>query len=416
MRSKNISCLLFAAAICMLFSACKKDNPGKPEIEIPAEATVSLETSVYKAMYLDTKLELGTSATYKWSIEETPSGLYSITRTDSLKAYFLTMEAGTYKMKLNASENGKSYIRNIVLTVKQEDKTFSPYISKVYDFMPAVGQFTNKLPQYEEGNTKEDIVKKVEKTLSGKKNPGLISLGGFGGYVTFGFDHTVVNVKGKRDIRIMANAFYAAANPNPNAPKGGSCEPGIIMVAYDANKNGVPDKDEWYEIAGSEYKKETTIKNYEITYYRPESENGPADKYIRWEDNQGNSGYKSKNNFHKQCYYPNWIKEDKITFRGTLLPNNAIDESGNGTYWVLYAYGFGYADNAPNGDADSAFDISWAVNSKGDKVELPGVDFVKVYTGINQEAGWLGEVSTEVGGAYDLHMEKEEIQSEPAIP
>jgi hypothetical protein len=29
---------------------------------------------------------------------------------------------------------------------------------------------------------------------------------------------------------------------------------------------------------------------------------------------------------------------------------------------------------------------------------------MKIYTGVNQEAGWLGEVSTEVAGAYDLHF------------
>lgn len=67
----------------------------------------------------------------------------------------------------------------------------------------------------------------------------------------FGFDHTIVNVAGKRDFRILGNAFGANANPRPDPPFGGSCEPGIIMVAYDKNKNGKPDEDEWYEIRGS---------------------------------------------------------------------------------------------------------------------------------------------------------------------
>ncbi|MFV0220190.1 hypothetical protein OBK23_11010 [Empedobacter falsenii] len=37
-------------------------------------------------------------------------------------------------------------------------------------------------------------------------------------------------------------------------------------------------------------------------------------------------------------------------------------------------------------------------------VKLLGIDFIKVYTATNQEAGWLGEISTEVAGAYDLHL------------
>jgi hypothetical protein len=68
------------------------------------------------------------------------------------------------------------------------------------------------------------------------------------------------------------------------------------------------------------------------------------------------------------------------------------------------SYDYGYADNAPNNDEASNIDMSWAVDKNGKYVKLPGIDFIKVYTGINQEAGWLGEVSTEVAGAYDLHL------------
>ena len=36
-------------------------------------------------------------------------------------------------------------------------------------------------------------------------------------------------------------------------------------------------------------------------------------------------------------------------------------------------------------------------------MNLPGVNFVKVYNAMNQYAGWIGETSTEVCGAEDLH-------------
>lgn len=155
------------------------------------------------------------------------------------------------------------------------------YITKVLDYMPAVGQFTNVYPQYEEGDTQEIMNQKALEAIGNNKK-GMISLGGFGGYVVVGFDHTIKNKKGYRDFRVLGNAFYSNANPDPNAPKGGSAEPGIIMVAYDRNHNGVPDDDEWYEIAGSSYtdcKNEAwydkavaagndvnTYHNYEITY------------------------------------------------------------------------------------------------------------------------------------------------------
>jgi hypothetical protein len=295
------------------------------------------------------------------------------------------------------------------------------YITKIFDYMPAVGQFTNKLPLYENGDTQAQMNEKVLAAIGNNKK-GMITLGGFGGYVVMGFDHTIMNVAGKRDFRVLGNAFYADANPNPNAPEGGSCEPGVIMVAYDANKNGIPDDNEWYEIAGSAHKDPTKelwysmavangndvnlYRDYEITYYKPESE--PAKEnwgtYIRWEDNKGNSGYKVKNQFHNQCYYPLWADNDKISFKGTCLPQNGIDESGMDNYFVLYKFDYGYADNEVNSKDDAAIDIDWAVNDKGQKVHLPGVDFIKVYTGVNQENGWLGECSTEIIGAEDLHI------------
>ncbi|MEG1586583.1 MAG: T9SS type A sorting domain-containing protein, partial [Bacteroidales bacterium] len=200
--------------------------------------------------------------------------------------------------------------------------------------------------------------------------------------------------------------------PNPEAKPGGSCEPGVIMVSYDANGNGLAD-DPWYEIAGSEYGHPQTIKNYELTYYRPDPEKKPVTdasqphysdlEYIRWSDNQGNTGYLGKNVFHSQPYFPEWIEGDKYTLRGTRLPDNGVDESGSGNYFVLYAFDYGYADNHLNTTDLSNIKIDWAVNSDGTPVKLPGVDFIRIHTGVHQQNGWLGECSTEILGVTDLH-------------
>lgn len=294
------------------------------------------------------------------------------------------------------------------------EETGTPYITRVFEFRPAVGQFTNVLPKYEEGDTEETMRLKAENLIKGAVPEGMVCLGGFGGYIVFGFDHMVKNVPGKRDFRVWGNAFYADDNPNETtSKKGGSCEPGIILVSHDKNGNGLPD-DEWYEIAGSEHSNPRTVKNYKITYYRPDPDKQPVKdaskrwaldvEYIRWTDNRGNSGYKTQNTYHRQSYFPEWIAEDEISFEGTLLPDNAVDESGTGALWVLYAFDWGYADNAPNDSEDSAIDIDWAVDKNGNKVKLPGINFVKVYCAINQEAGWVGETSTEIAGAEDLHL------------
>ena len=67
-----------------------------------------------------------------------------------------------------------------------------------------------------------------------------------------------------------------------------------------------------------------------------------------------------------------------------------------------------------NTNDESAIDIDWATDSDGNKVDLPGVDLIKIYTGINQENGWIGECSTEISGIEDLHVLGVEITSEQA--
>lgn len=297
----------------------------------------------------------------------------------------------------------------------------TPYVTRVLDFRPAVGQFVNQLPEYEAGDTQETMNRKALEAI-GNNNRGMISLGGFGGYVVVGFDHTIENRAGLCDFRVLGNAFYANGQSEY-----GSSEPGVIEVARDLNGNGRPDDDEWYEIAGSSYPEAAeswlakaseagndvrTILGYEITYYRPASEPGaPTEEYIRWTDNQGQSGYRAMNSAHLQSYFPQWIDAAELTFRGTRLPQNGIDLSGAGNNYALYKFGYGYADNEPNNNDRSAIDIDWAVDAQGNPAGLTGVDFIRIHTGVNQENGWLGECSTEIMGVEDLHLLGVEIDS-----
>lgn len=284
----------------------------------------------------------------------------------------------------------------------------SPYISKVYDFRPAPGQFVNELPEYEPGDTHATMLLKATEQIAGDRAPGMISLGAYGGYVVFGFDHPVVNKAGERDFKIYGNALISDRDN-----RGGSSEPGIVMVSADTNGNGLPD-DPWYELAGSEYTKETTVKNYRLTYYAPDPSHAadpdPDDRYvtdrtyIRWTSNDAGQpeGYVARNTYHPQSYWPQWIADKTMEFEGTKLADNYVDISGDGSYFVLVFHDWGYADNLPNNE-DKGFDIDWAVDADGKPAKLDKIDFVKVYTGVNQCCGRLGETSTEVSGAEDLH-------------
>ncbi|MBR5086562.1 MAG: dockerin type I repeat-containing protein [Muribaculaceae bacterium] len=334
-------------------------------------------------------------------------------------------------------------IAMITLLAQAQNK---PYITKVYDFMPAPGQFVNNTPLYNDGEPRDSVIARASCAICGYTTitsdeiempdgsiltvndttitamPGMISLGSFGGYVVFGFDHPVVNVEGEYDIQIFGNGFQA----NNTTTSGGSSEPGIVMVSRDVNGNGIPD-DPWYELVGSEYNNPKTQKHFTITYYKPDdSQFGPLgmnqyhNQYIRWTCNSVDSlqeGYIRKNYWHTQSYWPQWTEGETLTFEGTKLPCNAVDESGIGNYWVQSFFDWGYVDNRSDEhygygtnatgitaeNLNKGFKIEWAVDDDGNPVDLRKIDFVKVYCAMLQDCGWIGEESTEVCGAVDLH-------------
>ena len=324
---------------------------------------------------------------------------------------FCQAEAGTYNLQLEINNTTPSYtiLHNTTIVVFDEEVAYSPYISKVLEYNPAPGQFINTMPEYEDGDTYQAMLRKAEDAIAGT-NRSLISLGGWGGYVTFAFDHSVVNAPNFPDFTVEGNAFYASAG-NRN----GSSEPGIVMVSIDINQNGLPD-DPFYELAGSEHTHSATIHQYSLTYHRtpathtsqPDIKNSLTDTtYILWHNNQGEQGYLHKNTFHMQDYFPLWLTDSTLTFSGTRLPNNAVDKNGTGNMWVLQPYDFGYADNHPNDSISRcSFDIDWAVTADGKPANLPCADFVRVYTGVQQQCGWIGEISTEVSHARDLNIEE----------
>ena len=284
----------------------------------------------------------------------------------------------------------------------------------VLDYMPAPGQFVNTLPAADDEMTQEEVNQACEEQLN---NDYLVHLGTYGGSITMKFDHQIENKPGS-DFYIKGNGFYADSDPSGATIFGGSIEPGIVYVGVGDDWRTA----KWYELAGSEYYT-SEIHDFKITYHKPTAEKGSAnqpfssyDNYIRWEcswtDKNGlkhdSVGYHMKNTYHRQSYWPAWNKNETMTCQGGKLPNNAIEQSGNGTYWVQYQYSndaYGYVDACASSDSlHSSFDIDWAVDEKGNHVALDHIDFIRVVCGIFQYCGWLGETSTELACVKDLHL------------
>jgi chitodextrinase len=273
------------------------------------------------------------------------------------------------------------------------------YASRVIEFMPAPGQFTNE--SIGQSNS-------AEKTLG--TQGGMISLGAFGGYVIYGFDQPITNNPQNPygvDFSVKGNAF--AANLY-----GVWTEPAAVRVMKDSNGDGIPNDGEWYELAGSDYYMSGTQKNVKMTYYNPHYN----ERYtVPWKKDNGETGALLSNAFHQHPYYPDpfdfGCNKDSMTYEGSII-KSSLDMSTPSYIEFYRAPFFGYCDSRGNsadltdpqnpyfadekGKAADGFDISWAVDKDGNHVELDQIDFVKIYTGGFANAGWLGEWSSEVLG------------------
>lgn len=237
----------------------------------------------------------------------------------------------------------------------------------VLEYCPAMGQFVNILPKYEEGDTYQTMLAKAQSSL---REGVAITLGGFGGYVTLSVGKQIKNLPNQRDFRVLGNAFLFDTETMV-----GNSEPGIVLVSVDVNNNGLPD-DEWYELAGSEYYKDETTHHFTKQWFK--------------------SDVSINNPYHTQPYFPQWLIDTVINVSGTLLASHSMYQGGVVSQQVL---DFGYADNKPNSDVDgTAFDLDWAVDNNGQTVHLQYCDFIRIQTAVDEYFPMIGELSTEVTG------------------
>ena len=347
-------------------------------------------------------LPLDIDSTKAWTFTWQVDGSVVQQGTEPLYRFSATAQ-GSHRVDFRMSDGEQQADTTLVVVVcppegtyrRPADASSSPEASRVYDFSPAPGQYVN------ENYTATTMEQACAYALGRMREGKYVSLGGFGGSVTVGFDHSIAN-DGDYNFAIKEASYTNYS------------EPGIVWVMQDENGDGLPN-DTWYELKGSEYGLACTVQDYAVTYYRPEA---PA-QAVAWIDNRGGSGsvdYLAA--FHKQdYYYPLWVADSTYTLRGSRLEARNYDQSGRGVLWINPDYGWGYADNYSQTDmlperatgvtkGYNHFRISDAVTFDGQSANLQYIDFVKVQTGLNTKSGWLGEVSTEVMGVIDFNLVK----------
>ncbi|WP_173003024.1 PKD-like domain-containing protein [Chitinophaga sp. SYP-B3965] len=306
---------------------------------------------------------------YQWSIGDSVIG-----KTRNLS--FISPSAGTYALTLRATAGKQTTTstRNITVSTAQ-------YVQNAYtvlEYAPAPGKLHNWAIignrilwdlGYEYPLPYNDFLAKATEKRKTDVSTSLF-VGSWGGYATFKFDHTVVNVPGKPDLELTA--FFS----NRDLP--------AVYVAYDFNKNGKPDDNEWYETKNADFGLEDTL-HYEMTftYNKTETDTRRVYTYYNWTDNktppvQGeiltNKTFSSATVMGKlstRGFFPGYYM-DINTKQMVLLDGWKSSFSRKGkrmTKDLTGAVSFSQKLN---------IDIDMAVNDKGEPVQLPGINFVKV--------------------------------------
>ena len=300
-------------------------------------------------------------------------------------------ENGTKVYSLDLTTTQKTITVTDAAGAISNDYKFKLQVKSKYDVPDKVVDYLCIGSQYSDGAGFGGYGISPEATLSGT----LKSLGNFGGYITYYYDNPLTD----NPNNLYGIDFYVYGNSYDN--NGSMPEPGQVYVS----ENGT----DWYALAGSEHYEDKTIWDYTITYTK--GDDGKA----YWTDNQGNVMKNSGTRWPSDAnYYMNGIAgESSYTYTGLLMKSSEDDTimgTGNTTSWSATA-SFGYADYYGNGTigadvnpyvenpaSSNGFDLAWAVDSKGNPVDVSNKKFhyVKVATASNIWAGVFNEKSTEV--------------------
>ena len=302
----------------------------------------------------------------------------------------------------------------IALKTYNDDKTESGFVS--YTFSVKERDTKDAMPDSVEGylcigsqyTNKGSYGLLPERTL--KKNGDTLSLGNFGGYITYKYDTPIQN----SSTNPYGIDFIAYGNSN-----GGQsfAEPGSVQVSKDGQT--------WYDLAGSVHYDDEADWNYSMTYTRN------SDGTSSWTDSDGNSGTHYLYPDAKEYPYYTWndSNSQSMTVTGLKLINDSRDPYGS----KQAAYpDFGYCDvnqNAAAADMGKAgnpyaghaavgdgFDLDWAVDADGMPVQLDSISYIRVSTASSIYAGIIGEKSTEVTAVYRTANTAEEAVGRTTAP
>ncbi len=303
----------------------------------------------------------------------------------------------------------------------------SDFATRVVSYSPAPGQFVLN-PSF------NDPSRALGAPIGGgtlaADHSKVVSLGGFGGSITLGFDQTVLDDPANPlglDAIVFGNSIWAGGSPNRRF-----AECAVIEISRDVNANGLAD-DAWYLIPGShlaspptgeQWFTQTWDDDLDDPTYPPSSAAWiPKGFTGQWTTSgfrlphtpfgDGVAGILVNPNGSGATIEGVWGYADTspTLVLGDTDADNSVDESGIAPeefYTVpddphAVGIGPGFGTRAGRGGGGDAFDIAWAIDpATGAPAAIDGFDFIRISTGVVRIDPLLGETSPEIGGAADV--------------
>lgn len=292
----------------------------------------------------------------------------------------------------------------------------SPFAAELLSYRPAPGQFVQD-PAF--NNPQAALGPPVGGGTFDGDETKAVTLGGFGGVLVLGFDHTVRDDPRNPfglDCIVFGNAFWAGGNVNRRWG-----EPATIEISLDVNKNGVAD-DPWFLVSGSHitdslarWQSQTWDDDAgDPTYPPTEAWWVPFGEIGVWQT----WGYRlPESPFEIGLILENpngpFATEEGIwgyadcsptLMLGDMDGDNVIDDEGitPEAFYTVPDDPFAVGVDAGSGGGD-AFDIAWAIDADtGQPAALPGFDFIRITNATNVIFGPFGERSAEICGVSDV--------------
>lgn len=254
----------------------------------------------------------------------------------------------------------------------------SPFATRVIDYSPAPGQFTND-PLY--NDPQRALGAPIGGGTIAPDNFKLVTLGGFGGSIILGFDQTIWDDADHPmglDFIVFGNASWLIGLPSIRW-----AEAAVVEVSYDANHNGLAD-DPWFVIPGSHL---TDPKRQRRDGY-----------FILPDEPFGHPPIFNTSTDGSEAFW-GYADMNPTLLLGDLNADNIIDDPNLGPEDFYTVPDDPRIEGiTPGSGGGDGFDIAWAVDPlTGQSAHLRGIDFVRITTAVDAQNGPFGEVSAEVG-------------------